>query len=188
MLIHEYLRTTNWNRKRTRNGYSVLLGNTVSSFRNLLHVCWEKGLDKLINLSFLLCKCFPAHNLLILWSSVCLQCWLWHDPQPSEPWNLSAFYFKTSGKRPEEDFPGTWTGIVRVMSSSVLAINARTWDQKYLFSSINLFLCVFETCKAILNTWSKASISCQYCWGQGSQDNHFSLYTLSYGTFNHRNI
>lgn len=186
MLIHEYLRTTNWNRKRTRNGYSAL-GNTISSFRNLLHVCWEKGLDKLINLSFLLCKCFPAHNLLILRSSVCLQGWLWHDPQPSEHWNLSAFYFKTSGKRPEEDFPGAWTGILRVRSRSVPAINARTREQKYLFSSVNLFLCVFETGKVILNTRSNTGISCQYRWGPGSQENPVSIHTLSYGPFNRIN-
>ena len=149
MPIHDYLRTTNWNRKRTRNGYSELLGNTISSFTNLLHVCWEKELDKLINLSFLLFKCFPAQNLPVLWSSVRLQCWLWHNPQPSEHLNSFICLFKTRGKRSEEALSWCLNWDLKGDKQPCASFKFQNLRVKYLIFSINLFLCVFETRKTL---------------------------------------
>lgn len=97
----------------------------------------------------LLFKCFPAQNLPALWSSVRLQCWLWHNPQPSEHLNSFICLFKTRGKRFEEALSWCLNWDLKGDKQPCVSFQFQNLRVKYLIFSINLFLCVFETRKTL---------------------------------------
>ena len=77
--------TTNWSTKWSMKmdvwtSWEMVL-NPARNFYT--HAIWEKGFDKLINLSFffLYLSASATQTFLLFWSSVCLQCWQRHSPE-----------------------------------------------------------------------------------------------------------